>query len=154
MPGVIAEKVKDDRPTVTLSFLLFILFFFLYYRQTSGKYENTQKNIRLNQPNFGWFNHRIWLLYGQPNFWLSEKKFLVNKIWWINLKSVFAQANKNFVTAVIIIIIFIINIFIKNSTNNILLKKKRKKKISGLSQRQIVPDWIWTCDLWVSYLPT
>ena len=43
----------------------------------------TQKNVRLNQPNFGWFNHRIWLLYGQPNFWLSEKKFLVNKIWWM-----------------------------------------------------------------------
>ena len=29
---------------------------------------------------FGWFNHRIWLLYGQPNFWLSEQNVLVNKI--------------------------------------------------------------------------
>ena len=29
---------------------------------------------------FGWFNHRIWLLYGQLNFWLSEQHFLVNKI--------------------------------------------------------------------------
>ena len=40
----------------------------------------TQKNVWLNQPNFGWFNHRIWLLYGQPNFWLSEQNSLVNKI--------------------------------------------------------------------------
>ena len=43
----------------------------------------TQKNIWLNQPNFGRFNHRIWLFYGQPNFWLSEQNFLVNKIWLI-----------------------------------------------------------------------
>ena len=41
----------------------------------------TQKNVWFNQPNFGWFNQRIWLLYGQPNFWLSEQNFLVNKIW-------------------------------------------------------------------------
>ena len=45
------------------------------------------------------------------------------------------------------------NIVIKNSNNNMLLKK-RKKKISGLSQRHFVPEWILTCDLRVStYLP-
>ena len=44
---------------------------------------HTQKNVWLNQPNFGWFNHRIWLLYGQPNFWLSKQNSLVNKIWLI-----------------------------------------------------------------------
>ena len=47
------------------------------------QYEFTQKNVWLSQPKFGWFNHRIWLLYGQPNFWLSEQNFLVNKIWLI-----------------------------------------------------------------------
>ena len=71
----------------------------------------------------------------------------------VNLKKRFAQANNNFVAAVNIIIIFIMNLVIKNSNNNILLKKK-EKNISGLSQRHIVPDWIWTCDLRVSYLPT
>ena len=45
------------------------------------------------------------------------------------------------------------NIVIKNSNNNILFKKE-KKKISGLSQRHIVSDWVWTLDLPVSYLPT
>ena len=45
------------------------------------------------------------------------------------------------------------NIIIKNSNNNILFKKK-EKKISGLSPSHIVPDWVWTCDLRVSYLPT
>ena len=88
--------------------------------------------------NFGWLNKILWLI--QPNTM-------------VNLKSVFAQANNNFVIAVIIIIIFIMNIVIQNSNNNILFKK-RKKKISGLSQRDIVPDWAWTCDLRVSYLPT
>ena len=44
---------------------------------------HTQKNVWLNQPNFGWFNHRIWLLYGQQNFWLSEQNSLINKIWLI-----------------------------------------------------------------------
>ena len=43
----------------------------------------TQKSVWLNQPNFGWFNHRICLPYGQPNFGLSEQNFLVNKIWLI-----------------------------------------------------------------------
>ena len=46
-------------------------------------YPYTEKNVWLNQPNFGWFNHRIWLLYGQPNFWLSEQNSWVNKFWLI-----------------------------------------------------------------------
>ena len=45
----------------------------------------------------------------------------------VNLKNRFAQANNNFVVAVIIIPIFIMNIVIKNRINNILLKKKEKK---------------------------
>ena len=59
----------------------------------------------------------------------------------VNLEKRFAQANNNFVVAVIIIPIFIMNIVTKNRINNILLKKK-EKIISGLSQRHIVPDWI------------
>ena len=46
------------------------------------------------------------------------------------------------------------NIIIKNSDNNNILSKKKEKKLSGPSQRHIVPDWIWTYDLRVSYLPT
>ena len=72
----------------------------------------------------------------------------------VNLKRRFARANNNFVIAFIIIIVnIIINIVIKNSNNNILFLKKGKKN-SGLSQRHIVPDWVWTGDLRVSYLPT
>ena len=44
------------------------------------------------------------------------------------------------------------NIFLKNN-NNILFKKK-EKKIPALTQRHIVLDWVWTCDLRVSYLTT
>ena len=42
------------------------------------------------------------------------------------------------------------NIVIKNSNNNILFKKK--EKISGLSQKHIVPDWVWTWGIRVSYI--
>ena len=29
--------------------------------------------IWLNQQNFGWLNHRIYLLYGQQNIWLFQQ---------------------------------------------------------------------------------
>ena len=41
----------------------------------------------------------------------------------------------------------------KNSNNNILLLKKGKKKFRDCPWH-IVPDWVWTCDLRVLYLPT
>ena len=33
----------------------------------------THKTIWLNQQYFGWFNHRIYLLFGQENFWLIQQ---------------------------------------------------------------------------------
>ena len=84
---------------------------------------------------FAWANKTFLLIkFG----WLYQLFWLIQPNTMVNLKKRFAQANNNFIAA---------------SNNNILLKKK-EKKISGLSQRHIVPDWIWTCDLRVSYLPT
>ena len=43
-------------------------------------YKNyTQKMIWLNQENFGWFNHRIYLLYGQQNVLLTQQNIWLTR---------------------------------------------------------------------------
>ena len=63
---------------------------------------------------FGWFNHRKWLLYGQPNFWLSEQNSLVNKIWliiplfWLIQPNTIVNLKRRFLLEQIIILLLLL----------------------------------------------